>query len=164
MDFTKGQVDTLTEDVKYLQDEAEALKYVIHSIPYKEKPGGKESIIEMIGLIDFAQKEFYRPLIESSIGLKNGNNAIIEDYRAEYKWDAGKYDNVENLLDKIIKHRAALLSTLVKMSVIDWDKKAYIKNRPKSVFQLVAEMVEFERNQLKQIADRVMTIQNDRNN
>jgi len=36
MEFNKTQIDQLTEDVSYLQDEVEALKYVIHSVPFEE--------------------------------------------------------------------------------------------------------------------------------
>ncbi len=162
MDFSKTQIDQLVDDVSYLQDEVEALKYVIHSVPYEEKPAGKESIIEMVALIDHAQKVFYRPFVELVTGFAKPEEPIEEDFRKTFDFDLEKYESVDALLDKIVKHRAALLSVLLKMNVIDWNKKGSVKGKIKTVFAVVTEMVEFERNQLKMVADRVMSMERER--
>lgn len=162
MDFNKGQIDQLLDDVSYLQDEAEAFKYVINTIPYEEKPAGKDSILEMIAIIDYAQKYFYRPFVENAAGLSRKKFEYDENYRTSFKLDMDKYGSVENLLNKIIKHRAALLSALNKLNALDWHKKGYVKGKEKPIFQVITEMVEFERSQFRQIADRVMAIENNR--
>ncbi|TNE72234.1 hypothetical protein EP331_07690 [bacterium] len=162
MDFTKTQIDQLIDDVSYLQDEVEALKYVIHSVPFDEKPAGKESIIEMVALIDHAQKVFYRPFVEFVAGFAKPEEPIEDEFRKSFLFDMEKYETVDGLLDKIVKHRAALMSVLVKMNVIDWNKKGVVKGKPKTIYTVVTEMVEFERNQLKMVADRVMTMERER--
>ena len=162
MDFNKTQIDNLIDDVSYLQDEVEALKYVIHSVPFEEKPAGKESILELVALIDHAQKVFFRPFVESVSGFMKADDSIDDEFRKTFVLDMEKYESVDNLLDKIVKHRAALLSILTKLNVIDWNRKGAVKGRPKSIFNLVTEMVEFERNQLKMVADRVMSLERDR--
>lgn len=162
MDFNKTQIDNLIDDVSYLQDEVEALKYVIHSVPFEEKPAGRESILELVALIDHAQKVFYRPFVETVAGFSKPEENLNEEFRKTFELDMEKYESVDNLLDKIVKHRAALLSVLSKLNVIDWNRKGSVKGKPKSIFAVVTEMVEFERNQLKMVADRVMSLERER--
>lgn len=162
MDFNKTQIDRLIDDVSYLQDEVEALKYVIHSIPFEEKPAGKESVLELVALIDHAQKIFYRPFVESVAGFGKSEENMSDEFRKSFELDMEKYESVDNLLDKIVKHRAALLSVLNKLNVIDWNRKGMVKGKPKSIYAIVTEMVEFERNQLRMVADRVMSLERER--
>lgn len=162
MEFNKSQIDNLIEDVSYLQDEVEALKYVIHSVPFEEKPAGRESILELIAMIDHAQKVFYRPFVESVAGFMKVTEPIDDEFRKTFILDMEKIESVDNLLDKIGKHRAAMLAVLQKMNVIDWNKKGQVKGRLKSIFNVVSEMVEFERNQLKMVADRVISLERER--
>jgi hypothetical protein len=162
MEFNKTQIDQLTEDVSYLQDEVEALKYVIHSVPFEEKPAGRESILELVAMIDHAQKVFYRPFVESVAGFSRPDDYIDEDFRKSFSLEKDKIETVDNLLDKIIKHRAALLSVLQKMNIIDWNRKGMVKGRSKTIYTIISEMVEFERNQLKMVAERVISLERDR--
>jgi len=162
MEFNKTQIDQLTEDVSYLQDEVEALKYVIHSVPFEEKPAGRESILELVAMIDHAQKVFYRPFVESVAGFAKPDDYIDDDFRKSFSLEMEKIETVDNLLDKIIKHRAALLSVLQKMNIIDWNRKGLVKGRSKTIYTVITEMVEFERNQLKMVAERVISLERDR--
>jgi len=159
MDFNKSQIDQIIDDASYMQDEAEAFKYVISTVPYSEKPAGEESILEMIALIDHAQKKFYRPFVETAARLTKRPVEYDENFAKTFSLDKEKYSNPEYLLNKIIKHRAALLSILEKLSALDWNKKAEVKNRERSIFDVMTEMVHFERNQFKKVADRVMAIE-----
>ncbi|NCP84413.1 MAG: hypothetical protein GW823_05860 [Bacteroidetes bacterium] len=162
MEFNKTQIDQLTEDVSYLQDEVEALKYVIHSVPFEEKPAGRESILELVAMIDHAQKVFYRPFVESVAGFAKPEDFIDDEFRKSFSLEMDKIETVDNLLDKIIKHRAALLSVLQKMNIIDWNRKGMVKGRSKTIYIVITEMVEFERNQLKMVAERVISLERDR--
>lgn len=162
MEFNKTQIDQLTEDVSYLQDEVEALKYVIHSVPFEEKPAGRESILELVAMIDHAQKVFYRPFVESVAGFAKPEDFIDDEFRKSFSLEMDKIETVDNLLDKIIKHRAALLSVLQKMNIIDWNRKGLVKGRSKTIYTVITEMVEFERNQLKMVAERVISLERDR--
>lgn len=63
-EVTQDQVNRLLDDAAYLQDEAEALKYVIEQVPYSDVPPEGKSIYAMLELLDHAQVSYYRPLIE----------------------------------------------------------------------------------------------------
>lgn len=159
MDFNKSQIDQIIDDVSYLQDEVEAFKYVISNVPYSEKPAGEESILEMIGLIDHAQKKFYRPFVETAARLSKRPLEYNENFEETFELDEEKYGDPEYLLNKIIKHRAALLSILEKLSALDWNKKAEVRGKERSIFTVMTEMVHFERNQFKKVADRVLAME-----
>ena len=64
MDVTQTQVNSLIEDIAYLEHEADALKYVIENVPYSQKPPAGRSIIETLLFLDHAQQEYYRKVIE----------------------------------------------------------------------------------------------------
>lgn len=159
MDFNKDNLEQLQEDAAYLQDEVEALKYVIHNVPFDEKPGGVESILEMVALIDYAQMTYYRPILEY-FGNKRGVElaGISKDFH-KFKLDMQEGDTVETILNKIIKHRAALLNLALQIPAIVWQKKVLVDDEEKSLFEIFREMVLFERDQLKKVADRVMSIE-----
>ncbi|HKJ31620.1 MAG TPA: hypothetical protein VKA34_07320 [Balneolales bacterium] len=159
MDFNKKNLEYVLEDATYLQDEIEALKYVIQEVPFDEKPGGVESIIEMIALIDHAQLQFYRPILEE---IKSNNRPdfkkINPDFKNTFEFEMKEGESVEKVLDRIIKHRAALINIANSIPVITWQKKVTINHRDKSLFQIMQEMIQFERAQLKKVADRVMAL------
>jgi len=113
-------------------------------------------------MIDHAQKVFYRPFVESVAGFSRPDDYIDEDFRKSFSLEKDKIETVDNLLDKIIKHRAALLSVLQKMNIIDWNRKGMVKGRSKTIYTIISEMVEFERNQLKMVAERVISLERDR--
>ncbi|MDX1586237.1 MAG: hypothetical protein R3222_05815, partial [Balneolaceae bacterium] len=77
-EITQEQLDTLTEDASYLQDEAEALQYVIETVPYTETPPDGRSIAEMLMLIDHAQVNYYRPILEDA--FKNPRPTRLSNY------------------------------------------------------------------------------------
>lgn len=160
MEFNKDNLELLREDAAYLQDEVEALKYVIHNVPFDEKPGGTESILEMVALIDHAQVTYYRPILEY---FKNRQNIdlsdVKKDFHKSFKLNMQEGVTVETILNKIIKHRAALLNLSLQIPAIVWQKKVLINHEEKSLFDIFREMVLFEREQLKKVADRVMSLE-----
>lgn len=159
MDFTIDDVKKVLEDARYLQDEIEALKYVIHDVPYEEKPAvGEYSILEMVGMIDHAQVAFYRPAIEEMIRNSAPDVTVSTDYERSFKLRKDENDTVETILNRIIKHRAAFLNFMSKIKPLEWERSGFINGKRRSVFSLLNELVEFERLQLKRVAERVMTL------
>jgi hypothetical protein len=169
-ELTQNQVQKLLDDTAYLQDEAEALKYVIEQVPYSEEPPGGRSIYSMLRLIDHAQVNYYRPLIEK---IFSENRVIklsdFESYEStfdrlpEEEKTEEKEHNTDRLLSKIIKHRAALLNTLRKFTLIDWERK--VKDRDENeitLFDFVRSLVSNERGILKDVADLVLIYQNEK--
>lgn len=159
MDFTIDDVKQVLEDARYLQDEIEALKYVIHDVPYEEKPAaGEYSILEMVGMIDHAQVAFYRPAMEEMIKNSAPDVSVSTDYEKTFKLRKDENDTVDTVLNRIIKHRAAFLNFMSKIKPLEWERSGFVEGRRRTVFSLLSELVEFERAQLKRVAERVMTL------
>lgn len=162
-EITQEQYNELLEDARYLQDESEALMYIIDQVPYTEVPSGGLSIIQMLALIDHAQQNYYRPLIEKSFSsprvlqLKN-----FEDYNKTFEFDDDEKD-VQKILRKLSKHRTAILNLFERIPLIDWERALKNeKGRTISLFDFANEMVRNERKTLKEIADLVLIYQNNK--
>jgi hypothetical protein len=152
------QFRKLVDDSAYLQDEVEALKYVISSVPYDEKPAGKHSILEMVALIDHAQQNYFRVALKQLLSDHPDGSGLQEDFRKTYDTSEVNGKGVDRVLDKIIKHRAAIVSMLAKTTEIDLQRTMNVRGRKKGITDFLEEMVQFERLQLKQVAERVLTI------
>lgn len=156
-EITQEKFDTLVEDASYLQDEAEALKYVIDEVPYGETPPGGQSIIEMLLLIDHAQLSYYRPVLEKAFNDPRPTHLKDFDYFEEsFVLDPGKAENIQNVLSKIAKHRAGLVNVIKNIPLIDWGSKIYKDNKELTLYDFVRQMIRFERSKLKEIADLVL--------
>lgn len=162
-EVSQEQYNELLDDARYLQDEAEALMYIIDQVPYTEVPSGGLSIIQMLALIDHAQKNYYRPLIEKSFSsprvlhLKN-----FDSYEDTFEFPDDEND-VQKILRKISKHRAALLNLFEKIPLIDWERALKTKRGEMiSLFDFANQMVREERKVLKEIADLVLIYQNNK--
>lgn len=162
-EVTQQQYKELVEDARYLEDEAEALKYIIDEVPFTEVPSGQMSIIQKLALIDYAQHRYYRPLIERifsstrPVQLKN-----IDYYTDSFEFPDDEKD-VQKVLNKIIKHRAAILNLFDKIPLIDWERAVIDSDGNRiSLFQFVNTMIKEERRQLKEIADLVLIYQHNK--
>ncbi len=163
-EFKQHDVDTLIDDAEYLLDEAEALKYVIDSVPYDEIPPDDLSIYDKLRLIDHTQNNYYRPVLERVFS----ENRLIKlsefnHFRDTFESKADQDEiDVQKVLSKIIKHRAALLTIIKKFSKIDWERLLRNReNREINLFQFASSMIENERKLLKEIADLVLIYQNE---
>ena len=164
-EITQDNVDELISDAEYLQDEAEALKYVIDMVPYRETPPDGYSIYNMLKLIDHAQKEYYRPIIEK-VYTENRLQRLshFEHYQDTFSEKDEDEDeiNVQKALSKIVKHRAALINIFSQITLIDWDKELIgEKGESLRLFDLANRMIREERRVLKDIADLVLIYQNE---
>jgi len=162
-EITQEQLDELIEDAAYLQDEAEALKYVIESVPYTETPPDGKSISEMLLLIDHAQLTYYRPILEEA--FKNPRPTSLEDYehfRDTFEVDEEKLKDVQKLLSKIAKHRAGVVNVIKNIPLIDWEIGIYKGNKEITLYDFMQQMIRFDRSMLKQIADHVMMFEQEK--
>lgn len=162
-EITQEELDTLVEDAAYLEDEAEALKYVIEDVPYTETPPDGKSIAEMLLLIDHAQLSYYRPILEQA--FKNPRPTRLSDfdhYRETFEVDEEKLQNIQKLLSKLAKHRAGVVNVIKNIPLIDWEIVVYDDNKEITLYDFMQQMIRFDRSMLKQIADLVMVFEQER--
>lgn len=161
MEIKQSQIDSLINDVAYLEHEAEALKYVIESVPYNKAPEGGRSIAEILHFIDHAQQQYYRPVIEDT--YKNNRPINLNSYTKpseNYERDEDLIRDVQKLLYKISKHRVALLNLIKNLQLIDWEREITEGRSTLSLYEFTLGMVNKERKILKEIADLVLAYQN----
>lgn len=163
-EVTQEQFENLIEDAEYLQDEAEALKYVIDQVPYKEIPPDGMSIYQKLSLIEHMQSDYYRPVIQKTFEHPRVLNlSSVEHYKETFETNDDEEADVIKLLNKIIKHRAALLNLFKKIPLIDWERG--INDRRDnliSMYEFASGMIREERRILKEIADLVLIYQNNK--
>ncbi|HEX6982280.1 MAG TPA: hypothetical protein VF181_05930 [Balneolaceae bacterium] len=162
-EITPKDVNNLIEDASYLQDEAEALQYVIDSVPYAESPPGSKSIAEMLLLIDHAQLSYYRPILEEAIDSRRPVHLEnFTHFDKSFEADDEKKNDIQKVLRKIVKHRAGVVNVIKNISLIDWEKGIYLDDNQISLMHFMQEMIHFERSVLKEIAERVMVYNQDK--
>lgn len=162
-EITQEQLDSLVEDAAYLEDEAEALKYVIENVPYTESPPEGKSIAEMLLLIDHAQLSYYRPILEQA--FKNPRPTRLSDFehfRETFEVDEEKIENIQKLLSKLAKHRAGVVNVINNIPLIDWEIVIYDDNKEITLYDFMQQMIRFDRSMLKQIADLVMVFEQEK--
>lgn len=160
MEVKQSQVDSLIDDISYLEHEADALKYVIDSVPYDEAPENGRSISEILMYLDHAQQNYYRKVIEDA--YKNIRPINLNAYskpEETFEVDKELAKNVQKLLYKISKHRVALLKLVEDIALIDWEREISKGKETITLFDFVYHMVRVERSTLKDIADFIMTYQ-----
>lgn len=163
-EVTQESFEQIIEDATYLQDEAEALKYVIDTVPYEESPPAEESsILDKLLLLDHLQVNYFRPVFEKAETPARNHvkvqsfNSFCEDFAPENTNDI----DIQNILSKLAKHRAALINVLRKIPLIDWKIIVYKDNKEITLYQFAQEMIYKDRSILKDIADMVMVFQKD---
>lgn len=162
-EISQEQLDQLVDDASYLQDEAEAMQYVIDNIPYTQKPPEGRSIAEMLMLIDHAQLSYYRPILEEAIDNPRPTHLDkFTHFKESFEKDEEKAKNIQKVLRKIAKHRAGLVNAIKNISLIDWETVVYRDEQQLLLFDFMQEMVRFERGMLKDIADQVRVYNQDK--
>ncbi|HET6527606.1 MAG TPA: hypothetical protein VFG39_02535 [Balneolaceae bacterium] len=162
-EITQEEVKNLIEDASYLQDEAEALRYVIDGVPYDVNPPGSKSIVEMLLLIDHAQLSYYRPILEETIASRRAVH--LEDFthfEKSFEVDEEKKGDIQKVLAKIAKHRAGVVNVIKNITLINWEKEVHSNEEKTSLLHFMQGMIRFERGILKEIAERVMVYNQDK--
>ncbi|MEX1061983.1 MAG: hypothetical protein WEC12_00150 [Balneolaceae bacterium] len=160
-EVTQERIQEIIEDATYLQDEAEALRYVIDSIPFDQSTPGDYSVIDKLLLLDHLQVNYYRPLFDQATS-KSSPSARVQDLAssyADFSIDDENKPDILKVLGKLSKHRAALISVMRQIPLIDWEKTLYKDNQKISLYDFAASMVRNDRKLLKEIADTVMIFQ-----
>lgn len=167
MNYTDEHLKRILSDVEYLIDEAEALTYVIDAVPVGEKAAGVESMMEMLQLIDHAQLSYYRPLIERLYSVprvdeqpRDFRNSFEDIKKQSGPAPENEKKEVKALLKTIAANRRNLLEFVNKLPVEDLRQYGQINGRQQSIADLLEEMVVFERKQLKNIAERILSLDN----
>jgi hypothetical protein len=164
-EISQEQLNQLIEDATYLQDEAEALKYVIDEVPYDESPPGGHSIAEMLLLVDHAQLSYYRPILKQAVN--NPRPTHVDDFthfEESFEPDEEKMADIQKLLSKLSKHRAGVVNTIKNISLIEWETEIYDNNQVYLLYDFAKRMIRFDHDQLKKIADLVMIYNNEKQN
>ena len=167
------RVEDLIKDIEYLIYEIEALKSVIFEVKYDDKPPGENqlSILDKIRLIGYIQNHYYEELARSIVDQKERSDSVnIEEVKSrfikEVSADPRQQQDAAHYLSEIIESRQRLLKQLRDLESKRWQQGL---NRNEggetgsiTLWSLMEEMVEFERNELKEIADRVQVMSIDR--
>ena len=118
----------------------------------------------MLKLVGHAQKNYYRPLIEKVFAENRPISlANYDHYKETFQETEDEDDfNVQKLLSKIVKHRAALINLFKKLSLIDWERELRGERGEKLLLiDFAKRMIREERRLLKDIADLVLIYQNE---
>lgn len=163
-EISQDQVNQLIEDASYLQDEADAMQYVIDNVPYNESAPGKRSIAELLLLIDHAQITYYRPIIEETVAGKRPTHLEnFTHFKESFEYE-DEVEDIQKVLRKISKHRAGLVNAIKNISLIDWESVIYKDNQQILLFDFAQKMIRFERAKLKEIANQVMVFGKEQEN
>src|SRR5699024_7484846 len=122
------QIDQLIEDASYMQDEAEALKYVIDQVPHDQQPPDGRSVAEILVFIDEVQSHYFRPNLEKAV--ENPRSVRVEslDQFTDNMDEAEDIGDIQSLLDHLAKHRAGIINIIKNVPAIDWSSDVYVNN------------------------------------
>lgn len=151
-----SEIRALFDDVSYLQDELEALKTVITAVPYAERPPGSVSILDVLAQLREQQERYYRPLIEA-VKHNRGDSSEAQTVDENFQIQDSEVD-VNSILNEVIKKRVDYCNLLCDLPEEKWSQSIVTPDGEKKVTELVREHVEYDRSQLKSIAERVMAL------
>jgi hypothetical protein len=157
MGYTNKDVSDTIDDVSYLIDELSALRHVIKAVPFQERPTGTDSVYDMLDRVSHAQREYFFPLIKE-IFSQPIPVIQVSDYKDTFKRAEDKL-SAEELLDEIIQHRMEIMNYIGQLPESEFNSRGKINGIETSILELLKQMVTFERKQLKEIAERVLSIE-----
>lgn len=151
------QVEKLLEDIAYLRDEAEALRAVIDSVPSNRRPSGKPSIADKLALIDHVQRSYYGSSLQKAVKKESSPEVRErEEVDASFSQQEEQTDDVRNILESLVNYRVELVEMLQDLSLHEWSKVLRRGEQEVSLHRFMREMVRFERDALREISERVM--------
>jgi hypothetical protein len=136
-------------DLEYLIDELEALKYLIEVVPVYERPGNELSICEHIRLIHFIQDQ----IMSTFDTNKTVKVHSLEQFTSDYKSQRSDLENerkkgVTHYINKLIQARTGLI------------KKVNMNQAQHDYVNQLSKIVYFDRLVFKEIAEKVLSINN----
>lgn len=170
----RSDIDNLLDDIEYLVYELDALKTVIEGVEYNDQlPGSNQlSILDKLRSLGYVQEGYYKYIIgkvvdeeESEINLKR--EKVYEKFLERLSHEEEeKHQDIEEVLVEVISEREELLSRLKEFSIPLWNRdfERHDSEEDKKItlYTLLNEMVSFERNELKDIAERIQIMSIDR--
>jgi hypothetical protein len=154
MKTTPEKIAIILDDASYLIDEMEALSFVIKVIPVTERPAGTYSVLEFIASIDYAQIAFYRKAAQLFL---SETTFFIPHHKSSFKPDTISND-VSIVLSELKKNRIEFVDFLKSVPEKQWEVLFTLNNQEYSLFELLTEMIQNERSILREIAERVLAI------
>lgn len=157
------QIDNAIEIAAYLQNEVEALKYVIEDVPHRANPPEGYSIFKLIMLIDHAQSSFYQPIIEEalqaekSIRLQN-----FVHYTVTFDTKKTEDEDIQKVLSQLANHRAVFINRLRQISLTNWNKAIYDNDQEILLIHLIEIMNHSDQIYLKKITNLVKAFQDEK--
>ena len=163
MSYKKKQLAELFDDATYLLEEIDALEGMIEVIPYDEKPYGQESVLEMLAKIACADRYYFAPLVRNIV---NGCYNIPENDQKEIdKLDcSGCIDTTgpKGVFTRIKANRNETIELLESSFRLlhkgKTDSDPNYSGR-EALVCLLQKMIDFDRLQLKNIAEKVLSIE-----
>ncbi|MCH8567734.1 MAG: hypothetical protein LAT67_05700 [Balneolales bacterium] len=160
----KEFADRIISDIAYLNDEIYGLKQLIDVVPATEKSKGILSILDMISLIEYAQQSFYRPAAEQ-IFAENKPVIAFTDFEETFTPDIeNKPEGIKAVLSSLNESRTSFVKFLGQIEPIDFSRTGTINGVETELYQVLEHMISFERKKFREIAERILTLENtDRN-
>lgn len=162
------QILTLLDGVSYIEYEAEALKYIIDTVPYRDilLKNGK-SLIEGLIVFDLAQKYYYREIIDAVLAAHRPINlnafSMPREINETGEKTAELLRNPQKVLSKIAKHRAAISTRLETAVPADWHRNIIHGKEICTLYAFIQKMVHNDKNVLKEIAGSIQVHSNKQN-
>ncbi len=149
----------LIQDAAWLTEELESLKQMLPEIPFADRPLGQESVLDILARIGTAHDQFFLPVFDR-VQRREANAApgLSSNFETRLKKATTSEEDPLKLLDMLISQRIALVGTLEKLDASAILRDISFKDGKTDVLTLIARMVRFDRNQLKQIAERMLAM------
>ena len=159
-----SEIDELVGDIAYLGAEVDALTNVIQHLPYDESPGEGFTIHQLLQLIDFAQRTYSIPLSKHA-GRKKGNKttslraahpSVIHETFLDQISESKEPTVISKTLENLAHNRSTLVRTCEAQPHWAWDRPILLTGgQTLSFFELMKEMVRWERSLLKRAGDLI---------
>ncbi len=153
----------LIQDAAWLADELESLKRMLPEIPYAERPMGQESMMDILARIGKAHDEFFKPLF---LSLQKGEVREVSELSINFENRSKNVttpeEDPQKLLNELISQRLFIVELLEQLDESAIHSSVSFKDGEKDVYSLINRMILFDRNQLKQIAERMLSVDADR--
>lgn len=150
MSSTDELQKTILNDLQYLVDELEALKYLIDVVPVYERPGDELSVCEHIRLIHFIQDKLSAGAIPSDSNLRSNDlDQFIHEYKLQRSdSNTEKNKGVQHYINKLTQARVGLLSEIeAKNNTFD-----------SGLTSNLIQIIRLERAVFKEMAEKVLAI------
>lgn len=161
-EITRDSCDQIIQDLSYVQDEAEALEYVIETVPYDQESAEGHSIFDLLYCIDYLQVAYYKPLLNKVADPRRELVAepLPDTLISDLPEKSGSKDIIA-LLKDITRHRTSLIVMLKQFSIFDWEREVTIGNSVSTVYEYIKDILLQDRGILKEIASLILAFQKD---